>query len=1149
MEKTIKNITKDTKEKIAEMKNSSDLQRVLWDMLNLKRALQMCAVTLLMFVNVSQASYVPDFRFKVGTVMARSIVIDPATDEPILVRYNQDGTEDGEVNIPAQYPSSELSIVAAADYIFYKKQITDFNLQYQDTLAQGAELMSLDDFKQGTYMLADNQTTMSISGIASYLESGNIHSVLVRGQSNRIVNDVNQLVLLRFPLNMAQNYSVSESDTSLVVTTEGNIIAKSNLHIGYRTGFFGDPTEAQDINGYRIDPNEDTVFGPIAGVKVNVDEFAYPGGIDVSGADGRYNFNFKLPLCPVGGFDFTTDVWAELRYSNFMPVGSPSMPYFLRKQSWSFCFAQLIYPGFYQNVTPSSIPFTQHNMYVDVMFLTGRIGIKNINGANVAIGTTTTYSSFDDDADIRAQNFYDFNGDGQYDAVILGSIKTITNGANEQVEAFVPQSQFDDPDEDPELQGIFFDGQQNSPEEMPDVVRIADSEIRFRQTVGVLETISPEDMRNTDVLFFRESTGQLVMERRGLKEEEAERRKATRFDEETNEVAYRIMLRGPRDTSLNMGGGLYRERRAGFEAWTVANQLEEPFQARASDHLKSGEVIKIVAINRATGYVGTARARLLSAGDNGTTRLTVEVPTMTMRPPNLKVWAERKYDVEKGLTAGEERNYTIGSEGAALTSDTTVTIYTEWLDEYGGALPDGLGVDHGEQYGLTGRFAKVVAGSALQGTSAGADLAEFSIAPGRDTQVINVNSNLSHAEHYYIHVHGMAKDQECVAGYTCPDFSVTGASVGASDPYDTRPSLLTPFLVPLFNEDRHWQEYGVYRGLKRDYDPSDSGAIEPLKPLPAYSWQYRPEYQFSMFELEVTEIKELDEEDESANILVAARPLINTTSDLVRFTYSLISNQVDRLAHIDSEQELVLALGETEVVVTIGENQQINFQNLEHLTQISSEDLLTIRLYSNNDSGNILWEFAFETLDIDIDTDNDNGLGLPDRSIAEEEAESDNAHPGKVLDVNGGDINGNDIPDFAEFDYLDEEGLRVEMLFVPFIIQLPSHVDVSSAKVKFTYFGSDPLAIEVENVGTASDPEYVYTAAPGVQRIWVTNANEEREAEDFVDGGDYIKSQVQYDATDLGFTSYRREQIFYLEGIRRTGHREAQINVVVEYDQ
>ncbi|MGS2717281.1 hypothetical protein ACVBE9_03850 [Eionea flava] len=179
----------------------------------------------------------------------------------------------------------------------------------------------------------------------------------------------------------------------------------------------------------------------------------------------------------------------------------------------------------------------------------------------------------------------------------------------------------------------------------------------------------------------------------------------------------------------------------------------------------------------------------------------MNVPDITLYPSNLKVWAERQYDIQQGLTEGSERTYTIGAEGAALTSDTTVTIFTEWVDHEGNPFPEGLAVDNGEQYGLTGRFAKVSAANTLQGVGAGADLAEFPIAPGRQTQVVNVGSNLSTAEHYYIHVIGKPKDQACVPNASCPSFAETTA--------DGRPSLRVPLLVPLADEDRHWQAYNA----------------------------------------------------------------------------------------------------------------------------------------------------------------------------------------------------------------------------------------------------------------------------------------------------------------------------------------------------
>jgi hypothetical protein len=57
-------------------------------------------------------------------------------------------------------------------------------------------------------------------------------------------------------------------------------------------------------------------------------------------------------------------------------------------------------------------------------------------------------------------------------------------------------------------------------------------------------------------------------------------------------------------------------------------------------------------------------------------------------------------------------------------------------------------------------FGKVVGPNQLQGVGTGNDLASFAIAPARRTQFINVSSNLTTAEHYYVHVIGKAKDQE-----------------------------------------------------------------------------------------------------------------------------------------------------------------------------------------------------------------------------------------------------------------------------------------------------------------------------------------------------------------------------------------------------
>ncbi len=213
-----------------------------------------------------------------------------------------------------------------------------------------------------------------------------------------------------------------------------------------------------------------------------------------------------------------------------------------------------------------------------------------------------------------------------------------------------------------------------------------------------------------------------------------------------------------------------------------------------------------------------------------------------------------------------------------------MTVYTEWLDHDGRPLPEGLGAAEGRQYGLTGRLAKVVAENTLapatDGGVQGGDLANFPIGPGLQKQVLHFKDNPSRPEHYYIHVSGTQFNEG-------PSFD-TGT---AAAPLDSRPGYLTPFLTPLYDEDSHWQEYNAYRDLKREKQ-EDPDAIEPTKPLPAYAWHYRPEYQFSRLSLEIDEINRVSKdeagEETKENLLDMATPVVASSDDLIEVLYSLI---------------------------------------------------------------------------------------------------------------------------------------------------------------------------------------------------------------------------------------------------------------------
>ncbi|WP_416398395.1 hypothetical protein [Allohahella sp. A8] len=658
------------------------------------------------------------------------------------------------------------------------------------------------------------------------------------------------------------------------------------------------------------------------------------------------------------------------------------MPYFLRGRSWDYCYAY-IDPFTFMLVQEVALqPAQRINLYVDVMFLTGQLQMGNAGeGSSVPLGDVTRSQAFDasTNAAATASDWYDFDNDGQADRPVIGRMADIPDDATADL-VFVEDGTGD-------LQGIYLSsndkaeapaesGTTPAPTPAPDLIRLLDEDRtrRLTENTGLLSSISRDDLQNTDVLVFRAATGQLVLERKGLGH--AEVRAGELAVNEEGVAGYRLMLRGPADSAANVGA---INRTSSFEEWATGYQLTEPFRKRESFHLQPGEWVEVVAINRSTGYMGTSRVQLKSVGDAGSTGLSVTLDPIVMRPPNLKVWAERMYNVEQGLQAGESRSgQIVSAEGASLLSDQSVRIFSEWLDHDGSPLPEGLSVGYGAQYGLTGRLAKVVASGVISSTSA-SDLAEFPIAPGRNTQLLQLSELYAQTEHYYIQVIGQAKNQECAQ---CASFDKSGADAGADAPLDTRPQYITPFLVPQYDEQKGWLAYREYRRLLKAGQEASAGGTPvdtaaPNRPLPSYAWTYRPEYQFSRFSLEVDAIKRvkitdpLTGSEEKDDILNAASPVITSSDKLIEVLYSLIGPEFGRIAPIDGGQDLVLALGEHETRVTMGEDQTLRIDNIEHLASLDPEDFLTMRLYLNQDAGNILWEYAFMYLSLGLAKEHD----------------------------------------------------------------------------------------------------------------------------------------------------------------------------------
>lgn len=892
---------------------------------------------LVLFAMSAQAGYVSTglLKSKHGYVMARVPVLDQ-NGKMVLVEYDKNGKEIAPLAL--SMPTDQVAVISAAEYQMQQVQLQQYMAEHRNDLGRDAILMTRSTFDATQFMAADNKTE-----ILKPTLSPDIKSVLVRGQANRLLVESRQLVLLAFTVDLAQAITLSPNTSTLVIDKQGHVLAQFAGVVAPRSGFIEDGTGkvlddgqlSQNISGQK------KPMGPMSGAQVfTMEPFTGQGATD---SKGYYAFNYRIMPCPIGGFTFTTTVWLKLNYQAFTPRGSSVLPYYMRMPGSDYCFATLfsvptnvvdasIEPTVMQILSNLSEVNPQSNFYVDVMFLSGQVSLANPDGSAIKIGESTEYSvntpSSIPVTDVKS----DFDGDNRQDRVVLGNIEPLSGADGVERQHFVAQLV---EGATAKYQGIYFSSRTNQQGE-PDLIRLADTK-KNQSSNGLLTSISKSDLQATDILIFRESTGELILARKGVKEQELGDTGLTG----QGKFYYRLMLRGPADLNWNIGGG--GDRQGTWQQWASSYGMAEPYQKKNANHLKSGETIKIVAINRASGYMASQLVTLRDLSQNSS----LTVPDMVLMPPNLKIWAERAYTVDDGVTAGQSRSYLVGQEGMSLTSDDTINVFTEWLDRDGKPLPAGLGDVAGKELGLTGRLAKVVAANQLQADGEG-QVASFAIQPGRHTQVLKVKDNLPTREHYYVHVSGTAQNYG-------PSFDA-GAWQGV---LKGRPAHLTPFLTPQYDDEQTWLEYSQYHQLKAQQLESPVS-----KPKASYRWLYRPEYQFSRYQLTIQNMTAEVTEDGTGNtediLHINNRPLTELDT-LLQLFYQLYMPTSPLLDPLDGPRELVFALGDAEVQASITDNGVIRFEKttLDTLRALQPDDYLALRLYSNQDAGNVLWEWAF----------------------------------------------------------------------------------------------------------------------------------------------------------------------------------------------
>ena len=985
-----------------------------------------------------------------GAVMTRAQVV--GDNGPILVKLKSELGTDGGKETEEVEPVGEVGegtklgpvyTVSGAEYNAYVER-------YQRLLDEGGERMA-----RAAFIPADRLSKgLKLAGGAEASTSkplrlaDEIKTVLVLARQDRFSANPDRWTLMKIPFRMDEDTPEKPDAYSLLFNEAGERIDTAKVRardgegnpttyetFSYRVAYFGEGQDAVKQADRALRQFDDRIFGPLEGAKLTL-----MGDQTKSDSEGYYSFVQQRPCVAMQiggetyilGDQFEHSLLLELSAQVYNPRGSAQIPMYLRKKTEFVC-----------GEGPTVIH--QRDFFVDLIWLNGKVRFANEpHGDILPVGDKLEYSAEDRSGGAVARDNFDFDGDGEADNAFLANKKKITDEDGNSYS--VPKR-----NAEAEWQAVYFSSSDSNPdaddpaEKEPDIWRRADEALNTEGT-GRLSQLSRDALINTDVYIFRESTGELVVQMNGLPggaDEDYERRLVD------NGTAYTwdTVMRGPRQQAIE--GGLCRGD-AGCILNTLYNADPDTDQAvlgenpgavnSADDAIRAnnanrlgfssrfagresrlpapGDKLVAVAINRTTGYVGSTRFTLGQVGqDTQEGTVTQTIPAITLLPPNLKVWAERISPVQQGLTAGEEREYLIGHEGAATQNDKVIAIYTRWLDHQGRLLPEGLDAKDGEAYGLTGRLSKVSSG-ALEPISAGrsvkdglndtdieacdskdedereecrqrrkeafdeyvgAQRAEFPIGPGQNLQLVRLNSDNTANQHFYVTALGRAMSQESGDSARQCEHCKHDDTDGQTGLLKGRYSHYTPLKVPQYDEanalrreqadsDEHEDEYA------RDVDHVEAND-------PDYAWTRRPDYQFSLVELMLDEIKAVNEytdaegnqQTRERKLIEDEAPVVTSGDDLLEIMYSLNNPESDPLPSPDrpeGDREYVLAVGEEEITLSPDEGEQ-KVTNLDHLGALTPDGHLTIRVFLAHDPENYLQEFAFKTFGLVADANQD----------------------------------------------------------------------------------------------------------------------------------------------------------------------------------
>ncbi|MCP3951337.1 MAG: hypothetical protein GY697_03850, partial [Desulfobacterales bacterium] len=773
------------------------------------------------------------------------------------------------------------------------------------------------------------------------------------------------IILAEYPIALHEQTKVPESRVSLIINEEGEIVKQSDYDISFKVDIY-----KKDDNGKRIKSRDgfEQFWQPIPNVMVYAGgpDWHFPGGATVSDVDGQYVMTYVLPACPGFAYEYTIPITAQFEIDNFNPKAKGDLNKISAyRYDYKWCIGygegppatgiigQMAQLEARAIVATLATPMYDLNIFFSTMQLSGIGTMPGVEFAN-----QTKYTEDSQVNQLGAGQYqFDFNLDGTADIAVINPDNT------DLIDIYISPNQ-----------PTSETGERNP----PDFIRLADYDLLNQlDDQGLLSEISQPDLEDTDIYVYRVSTGQLVASIEGLiengkngpiisnsNEEGAFVYQGVHNSESTATFGFTSLLVGAGSNDLTS-----RWNRANLDPnrrpW-LDSEGNGTFDTRNTpSFVRPGEVLQIVVINRATGYMGTQNLIIQPSGS------VLKPPTpILMGPPNLKIIASREFEDYNELTKATDSTVNIiGSEGAGLTSDKYVKIQSVWLNHDGNMLPD-------ELPGYTGRVA----------VSTGSDTKDFSgnfeIKPGYQTQLVQFNNaNDLNTEHFYVQVVGENYNGN-------PSFGSAGAGEGK---LQTRPEKYVPIKVPLFDEEStRAAEYALAKGKL------EGVADLPEQAEPVYRWVYRPEMQFSVFDFAKQKIKftKLDETFQLVDLTSVTESellseLLAEDLDFVELLFELGAPTTNELAGFGPDRELILSIGGEEGIIQLGSSGSIRFDNPDHISQLTAGDYTLISLYQNNDSANVLWAYNYIPLDARVDNNRDGIVQIGQAELTDPDAISD----------------------------------------------------------------------------------------------------------------------------------------------------------------